>query len=250
MGLGFDNATIGVVGGTRGMGRWLADFFRERGFCVYVSGRNTPADSSTLAELCQVIIVAVPISVTCDVIRELGPRLPDDRLLVDVASLKKRSVEAMLESSTCEVVGVHPLFGPAVESIAGENVVVCPGRGQSGMEWICRTFVEAGARVTVTTPDHHDRVMAVIQAINHLNTMIFGKVVRESGLSEEELERYSTPSFRQKWELLKRIDEHPELYRDIITHNEYVESIGALYLDATLELMNTLIKEIDIAGKF
>lgn len=242
MGTGFDNASIGIVGGTGGMGRWMADFFRKRGFSVHVSGRNTPVDGKMLAEFCQVIIIAVPISVTCGVIREVGPHLPEDRLFIDIASLKKRSMEVMLESSSCEVVGLHPLFGPAVESVAGENVIVCPGRGLKGMEWVCRTFEEAGAKVTVTTPDYHDRVMAVIQAMNHFNTMVFDRVVRGSGLSEEDLERFSTPAFRQKWEMVKRINGHPELYRDIIVHNEYLRSLGELYITAALELVDELLK--------
>lgn len=212
------------------MGRWFARFFRERGYEVVVAGRNEGPQPEELARLCPVVIIAVPIGVTTDVIRQVGPHMPPEALLMDLTSLKAGPVAAMLSHALCQVVGLHPLFGPTVSTLAGENVAVCPGRGTEGQGWITSILTEAGARVTVTTPERHDEMMAVIQGLNHFDTLVFGLTIRELHIGGEDLERFSTPAFRVKGELVKRLFAHPELYLSIIGDNPYVRPLLECFL--------------------
>lgn len=221
--------SVGVIGGTGGMGRWFADFFRQGGHAVHVTGRTTGMDIPDLAMTCQVIIVSVPIGVTSEVIRRVGPFMREDALLMDLTSLKAEPVRVMLASSACEVIGLHPLFGPGVTSLAGQNIVLCPGRGERWRTRIRRLLEGGGARVVVTTPERHDEIMAIVQGLNHLNTIVLGLVLRETGMKEEDLERFTTPIFRTKMEIMKKVFAKPDLYAEILTLNPHMGRICDLY---------------------
>ena len=109
------------------MGRWMDRFFKKEGYPVQVSGRTSGLDLLTMAQECPVVIVGVPIGVTGEVIRTVGPYMPKESLLMDVTSLKAEPVKAMLASSSSEVIGLHPLFGPRVKTLNGHTICLLSG---------------------------------------------------------------------------------------------------------------------------
>jgi prephenate dehydrogenase len=83
---------IGIIGGTGGIGRWFADFFQKEGYPVQISGRSTGLDFPALAKRCPVVVVSVPIKMTCRVIEQVGPFMPQESLLMDLTSLKEKPI--------------------------------------------------------------------------------------------------------------------------------------------------------------
>ena len=219
------NFPIGVIGGTGGMGKWMVRLLENEGFRVETRGRNRGTDLAKMAAACPVIVVAVPMGDTVSVIGDVGPLMREDGLLMDLTSLKKAPVEAMLRSSPSEVIGCHPLFGPGVPSVRGENIVLCPARGDRWLPWVRDLFGKRGARIVETTPEHHDRMMAVVQGMTHLNTVLFGLYLRESGISREDLRAFSTPVFRAKRALAEKIASSPSLYSGILSMNPHMGDV-------------------------
>ncbi len=224
-----DKFRIGIIGGAGGMGRWFGGFFEQAGYTVCVSGHASGPRPAEMAAACPVVIVSVPIGVTEAVIREVGPHMKKDSLLMDLTSLKAGPVRAMLEASASEVVGLHPLFGPGVPSLEGQNIVLCPARADRWLPWVRRILGDHGAKIVETTPERHDEIMAVIQALNHLNTLVLGLSIREAGISREELERFSTPLFRTRLEAVENLFSHPQLYAEIIAGNPHISRILDLH---------------------
>jgi prephenate dehydrogenase len=211
---------IGIVGGTGGIGRWFADFFRAAGHSVRTAGRASAPDIPAIARESDILIVSVPIDVTVEVIRQVGPHVRSDSLFMDLTSLKSEPLKAMLASSSAEVIGCHPLFGPDVSSIAGQNVVLCPGRGRRWLDWITGLLREKGAGVVETTPERHDRMMAVVQGLTHLDTVVMGLTLRETGMDPNERESFSTPAFRARLKMIEKVfGGNPGLYASIIMGN-------------------------------
>ena len=165
--------TIGIIGGTGGMGRWFADLLKNDGYTVHVSGRKTELGSDELAKICNVVVVSVPISATAEMIKRVGPLVPEGSLLMDLTSLKKEPVDLMLANSRAEVIGCHPLFGPGIDNAAGENVILCPARGRKWLGWLRNVLEKNGLVITEETPEEHDKIMAIVQVLNHLNTISF-----------------------------------------------------------------------------
>ena len=240
--------SIGIIGGTGGIGQWFARFFAGEGYQVYASGRKTGLSLQQMTRICSVVIVAVPIGDTVDVIEKVGPLVTREALLMDLTSLKQAPVEAMLRSSASEVIGMHPLFGPDVPSLADQNVILCPARTERWLPWITGLLEDRGARVTMAEPEKHDEMMSLVQVLNHLNSLALGLALRESGASPEELDRFSTPIFRTKRAILERIfSKNPRLYAELIACNPNAHRILALYSRGLTEISD-LVEKNDTEG--
>ena len=215
-----EHINVGIIGGTKGMGRWFAGLLQKEDCTVHICGRKTALGINDIARICNVVVVAVPISATADIIKQVGPLLAKDTLLMDLTSLKREPVELMLANSPAEVIGCHPLFGPALTGASGQNIVLCPARGTKWLSWIKNICEKNKMVILETAPDEHDKMMAIVQALNHLNTIILGMALAETNITLEEITKFSTPIFKTKLEIIKKVfTESPGLYADIITEN-------------------------------
>ncbi|MGO9136515.1 MAG: prephenate dehydrogenase/arogenate dehydrogenase family protein [Syntrophales bacterium] len=240
---------IGIIGGTRGMGNWFARFLEKEGHSVCVCGRNvSEAGIAEMADTCDVVVVSVPMGATLNVIGKIGPHMRVSSLLMDLTSLKRDSVKYMLETSASAVIGCHPLFGPRVDSITGQHVVLCPARVGKWLSWLTDIFERNGALVIEATPERHDQMMAIVQGLNHFNTIIMGLVLTKAGLSLPELMKFATPVFRAKMEIMEKVFcQNHRLYADILAMNPEIHR----YLDAYergIAQMKNLICQKNSAG--
>jgi len=235
---------IGIIGGTRGMGRWFARFLEQESCIVHVSGRQTGMSIQEMAGRCRVVVVSVPIGATTSVIHALGPHMSEESLLMDLTSLKEEPVKAMLASSVSEVIGCHPLFGPRIHSIAGKNIVLCPARGDQWLLWLRDIFVRHGAVVTETTPENHDRMMAIVQGLNHFNTATMGMALSRSGVDLAALKPFFTPAFHAKLKIIEKVlHQNPRLYAEIMTMNPGVALFIETYLKNVTELAESVYRK-------
>ena len=187
--------TVALIGGQGQMGRWFQRFFEDQGFPVLVADLDTPQTPQEVAALADVVIIAVPIPQVKTVVREVAPHLQPHAALMDLTSVKQRPMSAMLAAFPGEVVGTHPLFGPGEESIVGRTVVLCQGRGERWFQWLKDLLTQSGARIKITSAAEHDRLMAVVQGLAHFMLIAFGAVIRDLGVSLEDLEEFATPTF-------------------------------------------------------
>lgn len=190
------DARVGVIGGMGEMGSLFARFFRERGFRVAVSDRDTEFDNLQLVQMSDIVIVAVPLHVTVDVIQGLVPHLLPEQLLMDLSSLKAVPLREMLRSRA-SVIGLHPMFGGRISSFHGQTLVACPARvDPAAWDQLKGLFTREGIRVKETSGEEHDRMMAIIQVLFHLTTMLTGRVLRDMGVDIAETLEYTSPSYR------------------------------------------------------
>jgi prephenate dehydrogenase len=170
--------TVGIVGfGAFGglVARHVAPHCRVLAFDV--EPREAEGVAVTFCDLptvarCDVVVLAVPVSALVKVIRALHPHLRAGTIVIDVGSVKIEPVRVMLEELPphVEIIGSHPLFGPqsANDGVAGHRIAWCPVRGSSAKR--IAAFLRRVLRLDVirTTPDAHDREMAVVQGLTHL----------------------------------------------------------------------------------
>jgi prephenate dehydrogenase len=166
------------------------------------------------------VMVSVPIRGTVGVIRDIAPHLREDQVICDLTSLKVAPVQAML-ASRAEVIGFHPMFGPGVAGLHNQTIIATPARcREETAERLYRTFRAEGARVTVTTPEAHDRLMAVIQGITHFSTLCMAGAMRTLGTDISEALAATSPVYRIQLDLVGRLlAQDPSLYADILQLN-------------------------------
>jgi prephenate dehydrogenase len=215
--------TIGIIGGTGRMGHWFETFFQRAGYQVLISGRRTRLTYAACVKKSDVVLVNVPIKNTVAMIKQIGKSVRPGQLLVDNTSIKTQPVQAMLgvAKKGVEVLGMHTIFGPSVESVAGQNVVFTPTStsGELAQEFK-NIFFKYGANVTVTTPEHHDKQMALHQNLEHFSKIVTAQILAEHFPNVNELAAYASPHSRATLHTIQRIlSGDPELYAEIQAFN-------------------------------
>ncbi|MDD5452211.1 MAG: prephenate dehydrogenase/arogenate dehydrogenase family protein [Desulfovibrionales bacterium] len=240
--------TIGLVGGSGRMGQWFKRFFTAAGYSVEIAGRKTAMTPVELAKRSRVFIVTVPIDVTCATIKELGPYLAKDALFMDLTSLKKEPVEAMLKYSKAEVIGTHPLFGPRERSLKGKNIVLCPARGKKWLPWLKDLFGSYGGHLEIMSPDEHDRAMAIVQGLVHAAHMAVGMTVAGSKFPLSTLDSVATPNFKKKLQQVRRLfSQDANLYAQMLFYNPYVLPLLESYMDNLRYLVSAVREKETVA---
>jgi prephenate dehydrogenase len=227
----------GIIGGTGRMGSLFAGVMARAGWEVRVSGRSTPLTYRDLASETDLVMVSVPIRETVPVIREVAPLLREDQVICDLTSLKVAPVKAML-ASRAEVIGFHPMFGPTVAGLRNQTIIATPARcTEETAEELCGIFRKEGARITVTTPEAHDRMMAVIQGITHFSTLCMAEAMRRLGTDIGEALAASSPVYRIQMGLIGRLlAQDPSLYADILQMNPEAGPALAAFAQAVRDL--------------
>jgi len=206
---------VGIIGGTNGLGAWFHRYLSSKGFEVYVSGRHTELTNTQLAKMSDIIIISVPISTTESVIKEVLPHIREGSLLMDFTSLKEGPMKCMSEANeNIGVVGLHPLFGPLVNTLNGQKIVVCKHRPNKLWYIIEEFFKKEGAKLIELDPKTHDKQMAYIQALTHFYNIAYMKTLKDSNF--QPIKDLTTPVFTLQSYIIGRIfGQNPELYADI-----------------------------------
>lgn len=236
--MGLDFSRVGIVGGNGKTGAWLARLLEGRGIEVLKASRTTPLTPADMARQCKIVVISVPIFDTVRVIKEIGPLVPREGLLMDLTSVKKGPVEAMMKYSGAQVVGAHPLFGPNITSPEGLRIALCPGRGEEGLNRIKDIFQEEGYLTSVIEPEEHDRLMAIVQGVNHLSTLALALCISRSGFSPERLKEISTLTFNDRFDRVRTLLNQPaELFGSLLMDNPLSGAYMEHYLSAVEKFM-------------
>ena len=229
--------TVAIVGGRGRIGGLLAGMFGDLGHRVLVADVDTPMRPADAAAAADVTIVSVPIDVTEGVIREVGPHVREDALLMDVTSVKEGPVRAMLEATRGSVVGTHPMFGPSVHTLQGQRVVVCRARGERWADWVVSAFAARGLVVTETTAERHDRAMSVVQVLTHFQTQVLGVTLSRLGVPLDETLRFTSPAYLlELYVAARHFAQSSALYGPIEMRNPRTREVTAAFEAAAAEL--------------
>jgi len=233
--------TVAVIGGHGGMGALVARMFGDLGHQVLVVDVDTELTGTAAAQVADVVVVSVPIDATESVIRDVGPHLREDALLMDVTSIKEAPVAAMLASTRASVVGTHPMFGPNVHSLQGQRVVVCRARGDEWADWVRRMLQARGLTVQETSPTHHDRMMSVVQVLTHFQTQVLGLTLARIGTPLDETLRFTSPAYLMELYVTARhFDQSPDLYGPIEMRNPATAHVTTSFGKAASEVAEIL----------
>jgi prephenate dehydrogenase len=221
-----------ILGGTGETGSWFARYFKNKGFDVAVwgpSGKRDVAeklgvrycqDMMKEVEESDVVLLSVPIEKTVEVIRQVAPRMRSGSLLMDVTSLKYEPVMAMRTYAPkgVEVLGTHPMFGPTMASPRGQTIIFTPvpRKGERWHPLMRELFESDGARIELLSPEEHDEIMAVVQALTHFAFIGIGATLKALDFDVERSRKFMSPVYEIMIDFVGRIlDQNPELYASI-----------------------------------
>ncbi|MBG83019.1 MAG: bifunctional chorismate mutase/prephenate dehydrogenase [Phycisphaerae bacterium] len=239
-----DPRRIAIIGGNGGMGRCLEKMFLDQGHQVLIADVDTTLTPKEAAEQADATVISVPIRSTREVIELVGPACGEDSLLLDVTSIKSDPVEAMVNSTSANVIGTHPLFGPAINSLQGQRVVMTPARLHDGEweSWLHSSFKAAGLEVIQSTPEKHDRIMSVVQVLTHYSTEVIGRTMQALDVSIAESLQFTSPIYHMELLMAARhFAQSPDLYSAIEMSNPNTEAVTSAFTRAAEEMRSLII---------
>ncbi|WP_281613741.1 prephenate dehydrogenase/arogenate dehydrogenase family protein [Flammeovirga sp. SubArs3] len=241
---------IGVVGGSQGLGSWIVKYFRSKGADARFSSRkeNSEFDSNLqLADWADIVVLAVPISAMANVMEEVFPAL-DDKYLIDVCSVKKFVIEKyqQLRQVYTEVLpkycSIHPMFSHRIKSFDGNVVLFNHNDGAEDLEdALKKCFLEDGGVVKDVQYIKHDKLMGLVQGLNHFNVFVSAKTMARFDEDFEDIKSVASPPYRIFIVFYTRyVLQNPLLYADIQMRNEYVYEVVRIFRDEMNRLFDII----------
>ncbi len=230
-----------IVGGAGKMGVFFSRILTTAGVSVEVVEFDTPpADRARRLAQAKCLIVSVPISATEAVIAQIVPEIAPDALLADITSVKEAPLRSM-STHPGEVLGLHPMCGPMQEGINGQPVVVCPCREGERARALCDLLAAQGAVLRRMDAAQHDRLMAVVQGMNHFHSIVFAHALKALGITAEETIEVASTVYRVRMQLMGRIlAQDPKLYADIHLHNPHVVPALQAFMDSAQKFFSAI----------
>ncbi len=243
------------------MGQWLANFFGQNVGDVVISDIDIEKAKSAAAELkikfrkteeavtnADLILVAVPISKTVEVVKSIAKIAKKGALIADIASVKEEVVEALNEiKEDVELVSIHPLFGQGAKAIKGKDLLVIPVRPGENYKMFKKEMSRLGAKITEIKADEHDKMMAIVQCLTHFTLLTYLNTLRS--LKEfEKTKEIETPMFASLSNLARAVlAGNSEVYRELQTHNRYAKIIRSRLIESCKEL-DKIFSARDVMG--
>ena len=232
-----------IIGGTRGLGRWLAEHLKDR-FSITITSRDKASGQSVAEEIgvnyskdnikatenAQIIVFSVPIENMARTIEEVAPYAPTGSLVMDVASIKTEASEALKKYAPpdVEILPCHPMFGPRVPTLKRQIIVLTPIENRSA-NWLPRVenFLKAtDCEIVITTPQEHDKYMSIVQGLTHFSFISLASTIRKLNINVKKSRNFSSPVYSLMLDMVSRVVyQNPYLYYSIQKNNS--ETVNA-----------------------
>ena len=248
---------IGIIGGTRGLGRTIAWYLKDFEYDVTVTGRDDivgkqvskdlgikySSDNKKIVQNSDIVIISVPISSTEGVIEELAPFMKEGSLMIDVTSVKEGPSKKMQEclKEGVEFIPTHPVFGPRTTDLKGQIIVLTPIEKGKWYPKVYKFLEDKGMRIVETTAGHHDDMMGIVQVLTHFSYISTASAIERIKVDIKDTENYESPIYNLMIDTIARIvSQNPYLTYSIQHENKKGNKIRQALFDSMSELKEVL----------
>lgn len=249
---------IAVIGGTRGLGKWIASFLKKQGHEVIITSRDEitgkqvskkigvsySSNNEKTAQESDIVIISVPIESTESVIKQIAPCMSKGSLLIDVTSIKEKPALLMQEylAEGAYFLPTHPMFGPRIRSLEGQVIVLTPLEESSWYETIFKFLEDQKARILVTTPQKHDEMMSIVQVLTHFAYISISYTIKKLNIDIKDSRKFASPIYNLMLDIISRIvAQNPYLVYSIQTQTDYAYKAREIFTETINELNEMLI---------
>jgi len=238
--MNFNESKIGVIGGSQGLGSWVVRFFKELGHTIYFTSTDKESQFRNNRELvanCDIIFLSVPISAMTQVLEDIFPVL-DQKIVIEVCSVKKFLIDkyeqltAVHQNIQCQFYSIHPMFAQTVSELEGQVIIFTYSSHPLSVfeRWLKDIFLAQKAVLYDIEYKNHDKLMGVVQGLNHFNVFVSAKTLSNFDYSLDEVKRLSSPPYRIFIVFFTRyVLQNPRLYADIQMYNEYILEVLTIF---------------------
>lgn len=231
---------VGLIGGS------LAMAMRQKGLCGQITGIGRKMENLVAAKKLGVVdsftqdiedgvkdadlvIAAVPVLKTVEVIKRAAPHLKPGALVTDVGSVKSAivdGVEAVIPEGV-HFVGAHPIAGTENSGVAaafpelfvGHKCILTPTEStdKNALAAVRKIWQEAGATVVVMDAEVHDWILAATSHLPHIIIYNLVSAVGDTANRRGDIMSYSAGGFKDSTRIASS---PPEIWSDICGMNK------------------------------
>lgn len=231
---------VGLIGGS------IAMVLRSKGLCGHITGIGRSVENLGTAKKLGIIdsftreiedgvkdadlvIVAVPVLKTPDVIKRAVPFLKPGAIVTDVGSVKAAIVEAVdaMLPEGIHFVGAHPIAGgeksgceaACVDLFHGHKCVITPSEetDKAALAAVKKIWQEAGAQVVTMDAEIHDWILASTSHLPHIIIYNLVNAVGDNANRRADLMTYSAGGFKDSTRIA---GSSPEMWSEICGMNK------------------------------
>ncbi len=230
---------ITIIGAGGQMGTWLSKYFLNKEFEVtgYDTENKIPAKviqaSSLVGAILKAdyVILCTPTRRTPEIIRLIAKEMKHGTYLIEISSEKSKVVSSLMKvPNKINPICIHPMFGPGVKTIRGQNIISVPIKDAKKELAVTKTLFDGANFVTIDAAEH-DKKIAVILGLTHLLNLVFANIISK----DEKItltDKMSGTTFRVQKTLAESImTESPELIETIIANPEIRRVAEELWKD-------------------
>ena len=233
VGIGLIGSSIARAVATRGLAGHVAVSTRSTGTLAEAEalglGDSYHSDAAEACREADLVVVSVPVGASGAVARAISGALKPGAILTDVGSTKASVIEAMRPHVPTGVhfVPGHPIAGTEKSGPSAgfatlfENrwclLTPPPGTNEAAIARLAAFWEAMGSRIDRMTPEHHDRVLAIVSHLPHIIAYsITGTADDLETVTESEVIAYSASGFR---DFTRLAASDPVMWRDVCLHN-------------------------------
>nr|AIF25560.1 prephenate dehydrogenase (tyrA2) [uncultured marine thaumarchaeote SAT1000_52_D06] len=177
---------IAIVGVNGKMGKWFANYFHKMGFKVKGFDTNNEIKekfiekaNSLVSCILQIdyVLLCTPTKNTPEIIRLISKEMKRGSYLIEISSHKYKTAQTLLKTpSKINPICIHPMFGPGIKNIAGNNVIIVPIK-DAQKELTATKLLFPGANFVTIDAVEHDKKIGVILGLTHLINIAFANIL-------------------------------------------------------------------------
>jgi prephenate dehydrogenase len=246
---------VAVLGAGGSMGAFFARYFVKKGYKVIgsdaskversLAGMTLAGSNSDAVRGADLVLLAVPIRMTANVLREVSPNLKRGSTVVEMTSIKGKmltELKRICSLSKVSLLSIHPMFGPLSTSRNLKICVVGTARDQAHARQVF-----PGAKTILLGAEEHDKLMAYTLSLVHMLNLAFASAVAE-GVGVGEFTKIATPFALAQLNLSEAIlSQEPHLLSFIQTENPFVTGLLSSVI-SQLEGFRGLAERRDATG--
>lgn len=230
------------------MGKWFTKFFKDQGFSVIISNRTKRKTEVLQDELgvkvadnfieaikgVNWILLCVSFDSLDVVLKEIGPYVRSDQVVMDINSIKEIPVNLLHKYVKNGVkLGTHPVFGPGAKNLKGQNFVLTPTSKEDKVfaEEYKIWLEKRGAVVTILSPRNHDMLMSIVLGFPHFLGLVAGDtLVNLTGFVDAK--NVGGASYKLLLTLIEAVSsEEPKFYSNLHVSLPEIEKVETLFLE-------------------
>ncbi|MGB3296316.1 MAG: prephenate dehydrogenase/arogenate dehydrogenase family protein [Phormidesmis sp.] len=239
---------VTLIGGGGQMGQFFARQLAQANHAVQIIGSQDWAQAPQLLTEADLVLICVPTQQVSAVVRRAAAYLSPGCAIADVTSIKMPPLAAMLKHHVGPVMGLHPMFGPGLDSFLSQNVIVCSGRYPQAFEWLLNLIAAGGGHLQPCTPTEHDSMMATVQAMRHFSVLGLGVFLAQEQVDIGRNLAFASPSYRIVLNQITRLlGQDPALCIEIMTSSDTCSGTISR-LATTYSQLSELIAKRDTAA--